>query len=303
MSGKTISSEVTNVEVMGSNCDCGGCPSQQPCVDIDSTDLNSCQNTAIRPEGRRDGVVAKVPVVLAQLRVRANVHSQITLPEPAIEVKRIKKRLKITQCLILPAPDGPAGQDVLFIEGFIRKNIEYATRSCSNAEGVCGDIRHCTVDAPFRCSTPITNYCRRPQGPALRQDSEFEYLREETLPRDNFAEKDRLMSGDFSEFNQFTSEPFNELPFCELISAQITEFDEFINRRRPAGVTLPFEEREFRVIEEKMVIAITLKVLQKQQVVIPSSNQQPCPAIGGVHTSIEPLAEDNEENTIETCDK
>jgi hypothetical protein len=217
-------------------------------------------------------------VVLAELRVRVHLSSTITLPEPALEIKDIKKRLKITQCLLIPAPNA-ADQDVLFIEGFVRKNIEFATRTCSNAEGVCGNIRHCTVDVPFKCSTPIQNFCRLPQGPITNSRQEFEYFREQELPRSTFAEKDNLMSGDFSEFNQFSEEFFNELPFCELIRSQITEFDEFINRTRPANVALPFEEREFRAIQEKMVIAITLKILQKQQVVVPATSTQPCSAI------------------------
>lgn len=266
-------SEVTDVQVFDDNC--GGCP-QPACVDVESNDLGKCNNTPIRPTGRRDGVVAKIPVVLAQLKVRVHLMSTITLPEPALEVKDIKKKLKITQCLLIPSPE-IGGQDVLFIEGFVRKNIEFATRSCSNTRGVCGDIRHCTVDVPFKCSTPVRNFCRLPQGPTPNFREEFQYLKEEELPRDMFAEKDHLMSGDFSEFNQFSDEFFNELPFCELIRSQITEFDEFIDRRRLAGADLPFEEREFREIEEKMVIAITLKILQKQQVVVPSTLTQPCP--------------------------
>ncbi len=266
-------SEVTDVQVYDDNC--GGCPQPAACVGIDSDTLGKCNNTPILPTGRRDGVVAKVPVVLAQLRVRVHLISTITLPEPALEVKDIKKKLKITQCLLIPSPE-IGGQDVLFIEGFVRKNIQFATRGCSNANGVCGDIRHCTVDVPFRCSTPVRNFCRLPQGPTPNFREEFQYLKEENLPRNTFAEKDRLMSGDFSEFNQFSDEYFNELPFCELIRSQITEFDEFINRTTVPGVELPFEEREFSEIEEKMVIAITLKILQKQQVVVPSTLTQPC---------------------------
>jgi len=63
-----------------------------------------------------------------------------------------------------------------------------------------------------------------------------------------------------------STEFFNERPFCELISATITEFDEFLNRMRPVGVALPFEEIEFATIEEKMVIDLTIKVLQNRQV-------------------------------------
>jgi hypothetical protein len=98
---------------------------------------------------------------------------------------------------------------------------------------------------------------------------EFEFFKEEELPRNEFAEKDKLMSGDLSEFNQISDEFFNELPFCELLSSRIVEFDELINRRRPSDIDLPFEERLFRKIEEKMVIELRLKILQNRQVTIP----------------------------------
>jgi hypothetical protein len=248
---------------MSSNC----IKTQQACVEAIAIDQPDCANTEITP---RDvlikGVIAKIPVVLAELAIQVNVDSTITLPEPALEIKQIKKRLKVTQCMLL--------QDTnkLFIRGFVRKNIEYATRSCSNTVGFCGDIRHCTVDIPFRCVTPVTFNVKRPAPLRFNTTEEFEYFRTQSLPLTDFAEKDQLAAGDFSEFNQITNEYFNELPFCELISSKITEFDEFINRTRPVGVELPFEELEFEVIDEKMVIDITLKLLQNRQVAIPASH-------------------------------
>ncbi|MBU5440405.1 hypothetical protein KQI42_20645, partial [Tissierella sp. MSJ-40] len=156
----------------------------------------------------------------------------------------------------------------LFIKGFVRKNIDFSTRTCSNFEGVCGEIHHCTVDVPFECTTPVT-FFRQPETLRTNSRQEFEFFKEEDLPRKDFAEKDKLMSGDLSEFNQVSEEFFNELPFCELLSSRIVEFDELIDRRRPSGIDLPFEERFFRRIEEKMVIELRLKILQKRQVTIP----------------------------------
>ena len=268
--------KVSNVQVfdndMGSiqsfSGGCGdGISGQQSCVDVDSRNLSNCPNTPQTPSGISD-VIVKVPVVLAQLKVRFNISSMINLPEPALEIKDIKKRLKITQCLLLQTTN------VLFIKGFIRKNIDYSTRTCSNLEGVCGEIHHCTIDVPFECTTPIS-FCIPPENLGINSRQEFEYLKEEELPRNMFAEKDRLMSGDLSEFNQISEEFFNELPFCELLSSKIVEFDEFINRTRPSGVDLPFEERLFSQIEEKMVIELRLKVLQKRQVRVPRVTGSP----------------------------
>ncbi len=240
---------------------------QQACVTANAIDQPECHNKEVDPKYViKHGTIVKIPVVLAELAIQVNVDSTITLPEPALEIKKIKKRLKVTQCTLL--------QDTnkLFIKGFVRKNIEYATRGCSTAVGFCGDIRHCTVDIPFRCVTPVCFNVFHPAPLQFNTQDEFEYFRSQALPTTDFAEKDHLLSGDFSEFNQITTEYFNELPFCELISSRIVEFDEFINRTRPAGVELPFEEFEFELIEEKMVIDITLKLLQNRQVAIPATH-------------------------------
>lgn len=233
------------------------------CVDVESTVLDNCANTPVIPGGIRSGVIVKIPVVLAELTIRFNVNAFIRLPEPALEIKDIKKRLKITQCMLLQPTN------VLFIKGFVRKNIDFSTGECSNWKGVCGDLRHCTVDVPFECSTPVS-FFTPPETLAINSKSEFEFFKVTDLPNKHFAEKDHLLSGDFSEFNQFMTENFNELPFCEVVRARIFEFDEFIGRQRPHDAELPFEEKFFKKIEEKMVIELTLKVLQNRQVEIPS---------------------------------
>lgn len=210
-----------------------------------------------------------LPVVLAETTITVPINARVTLPEPALKIKDIRKNLKVTQCLLLLDPAGSTTSVPLFIKGFVRKNIQYAVRRCSNAEGVCGDIRHCTVDVPFQCTTQVSINGTPPVLPLTNLREEFAFFRSQPLSGPGFAEKDRLLSGDSSEFNQVSQEYFTELPYCELIHSRIVEYDEHLNRRVPAGVTLPFEEREFRTIEEKAVLAFTVKVLQKQLVAIP----------------------------------
>jgi len=232
------------------------------CVNVQSGTTGDCVNRPTTIAPLTTGAVSNVPIVLAELTMQIHVDSIINLPEPALEIKRIKKHVKVTQCLLLQ------DTNVLFVKGFIRKNIEYATRKCSDRTSVCGDIRHCTVDVPFNCTTPVTFNGIAPLPPVPRTSTEFQYLREQDISGPRFADKDRLLSGDLSEFNQISTEYFNQLPFCELISARIVEFDETINPTRPYGVSLPFEEREFTCIQEKAVIFLTLKLLQKRQVAI-----------------------------------
>ena len=235
-------------------------------VDVTSLDADSCVNTPQAIAALGSGAVARVPVVLAQLTVQANVKSVITLPEYAYEIKRIRKHLKITQCLIIQ------DTNILFIKGFIRKNIEYATRASSNAEGFSGDIRHATVDVPFNCTTPLTYNGITPLPPIASTSTEFQYQKREEIHHPDFSEKDALLSGDLREHNQISTEFFNELPFCDLISSRIVEFDEQLMPERPRekDYVLPFEEKRFRRIEEKMVIFITLRLLQNRLVAVPA---------------------------------
>lgn len=241
-----------NVIQENSNC-------REACVDVKGGTLNDCDNTPVAPAALTGGVIARLPVVLADLTVNFNIFSHINLPEAAVEIKNIKKRVKITQCMLLQ------DTNVLFIKGFVRKNIDYSTRDCSNFNGICGDIRHCTVDVPFECTTAVTFNGTPPAAPVINTSNEFEYYRTQDLPN-SFAEKDNLLSGDLSEYNQISTEFFNDLPFCRLISSRIVEFDEYLHRERPRYAKMPIDEKLFTKIEEKMVLTLRLQILQDRPV-------------------------------------
>lgn len=240
-----------------------GCHSD--CVDVTSLPANEFVNTPVDIDSLRTGAIAKIPVVLAELTIKINVDSLITLKEPAWEIKRIKKKVKVTQCLLIQETN------MLFVRGYVRKNIEYATRKCSNREGFCGDIKHCTVDVPFSCTTPVTFNGIDPLPIKYNRSKEFEYFRQQDINAPGFGSKDKLLSSDYDEFNQVSKEYFNELPYCELIKAKIVEFDEILNSYEDPCAwkeEAPLGERSFRKIEEKMVIFLTLKLLQNRQVAI-----------------------------------
>ena len=102
--------------------------------------------------------------------------------------------------------------------------------------------------------------------------SEFTFFSQQKLP-EGFSQKEKLLSGDFSQFDQISGENFNELPFVELLSSKFIEFDESLDRKmgrvhdyNGERVEAPFEEGTFTKIEEKMVVELKLKVLQNQQV-------------------------------------
>ncbi|MDP4087568.1 MAG: DUF3794 domain-containing protein [Bacillota bacterium] len=221
-------------------------------------------NTPLTPQVINAFPYIKVPVVLGETTVQIDLDSTITFPEPVLEIKQIKKNLKLVQCrLLLPT-------NKLFLKGFVRKNIQYATPNSGGRDFVSSKIHSLTVDVPFQVVTRL-DFLGSPDFKSNPMTSEFKYFNASPLPV-GFPSKEKLLSGDFSEHNQISEEVFNELPFCELLSSKFIEYDEALNRKMGsvsgfAGqINAPFEEGTFTVLEEKMVIEVTLKVLQNQQV-------------------------------------
>lgn len=237
---------------------------------IDTDTECQCSNTPVLPTVIPSGAfVGKIPVVLAETTVTIPIKSNIKLASKALEIKEINKNVYVTQCHLMETPSG-ATTGTLFLEGFVRKNIQYATIDCvdKNGETISGGIKHTTVRIPFCCTTTV-NFLRRPvlRGPIFTETppaSQVEYLGE--FINDQNACAEPIQGSDPCQRGFVHNEIFNEPVFCELIRAAIQE-DDFT--RCPRSITSNCGnsiEQTFNSIEEKMLVSITLKVLQKQQV-------------------------------------
>lgn len=216
----------------GRSCDCKGEVKE-------SQTMCECENYPYPYSG-----YAKIPVVLGEFTVQIDVESKIKLDEPAIEIKRIRKNVYLTQCRLIP------GTNKLFLEGFVRKNIEYATKDGSKKDVICGDIKHTTVKVPFKCVTKVSfkNYPKLFSSPL---PNEVEYFDK------------KVMGKDMKENDLISSEFFNEKVFCELERAHIYEADIVEEYDK---IECHPNEYVFSWFVEKEVIYLTLKLLQKQQV-------------------------------------
>lgn len=232
------------------------------CVEVTSRTVAESTNIPVDRTSLRTGAVAKVPVVLAEFTIQINVDSVITLPEPALEIKNIKKSVKVSQCLLLQ------DMNTLFIKGFVRKNMKFVKYKYSNNKNLCGDIRHCSIDVPFSATTPVHFNGMDPVPPKPNEVKNFEYARKQDLSGGGFGSKDQLLYDEFGEFNQVSTEYFNELPFCELVKAKVVAFDGILNPMCASEEKMIFEERGFRKIEEKMAIFLTIKIFQKREISI-----------------------------------
>jgi len=245
---------MSNDSVKGTNCvdptECGAVI--QPRTVAECLVQHEC------PEVVCNGnIVVKLPVVIAEKTVQICIEADIRLDEEAMEIKRIKKNIFLTQCRLIPKGGFDCNSGKLFLKGYVRKNIEYATAGCTGRRGISGEVRHTTVNIPFHCCVPIDYTQLSP--PIFKHNkgpNEYEIF-------DPSNEGKDLRQQDFE-----STEYFNEKVFCELVKARFDEADIQIGGTTISD-NLPLETR-FTALTEKLVVHLTFKLLQMQQVRIES---------------------------------
>jgi hypothetical protein len=190
----------------------------------------------------------KLPRVLSEFVVQIDSESEIRLNEPAYEIKRIEKQIFLKQCRYISATDK------VFIEGYIRKNIEYAAKTCSKYNTIAGTIKDTTVHVPFKFYTKVDFCGATPQIIPNPPPMVARYFDE------------KRMGKDIREADRSNIEIFNEPVYCELEWSAIYDAD--INEKGCPIDKIPNEE-EFQEFTDKSVIYLCIKLLQKQQVCWP----------------------------------
>ncbi|NSW39266.1 Uracil permease [Bacillus sp. Xin1] len=206
----------------------------------------------------------KIPVVLAERTLQIVVEADIPLCPPAVEIKRVLKDVFLTQCKLVPVEYEAINttgylqvtRAKLFVEGFIRKNIEYASKDCN------GKIHDKIAKVHFSGFADLNeDDFLSPAIIAFSSENKARFInpKKNDIPR---------LDKYFFENNVF----YNEQPFCELISAEFYELDYspcFIEDKKhdkKGSCDEKYDEREFDKLREKIVLDLTLKVLQTQQV-------------------------------------
>jgi len=224
-----------------------------------------------RPHINIGKVLTKVPVVLAEPCLQVHTVHRTCFPENVLEIKDVKKQLVLTQCrLLLPT-------NKLFIKGYVRKNIQYAaiTELAAKSAAVSSDLHSHTEHIPFSLITEIKDFIAKPEMPKNNNRQEFDFYVAKPLPS-GYPEKDELMSSDLSQFHQASSENYNELPYCELVSSKIIEWVEAVDRCLLESSEL-MNEGTFTKTEDKLVIDFKIKILQNQHVFVTSTtNDDDC---------------------------
>ncbi|MED1568141.1 CsxC family protein [Bacillus paramycoides] len=218
--------------------------------------------------------IIKVPVVLAEPTLQIVVEADIPLSPAATEIKRVKKNVFLNQVKLVPVAFTPIpGTDFftvtrakLFVGGHIRKNIEYATGVCNAA------LQDRIADVPFTgfadLMVGVPGGLINPPVFGISESAEANFI------SDTDPLSARLDKAFFQNLVKY-----NEQPFGELVAANFFELDFSPTAATPEGT--------FSTLREKIVLDLTLKVLQIQQVtfsggqIIPVlSGLTPCPPSG-----------------------
>ena len=106
---------------------------------------------------------AKVLVRVATVNINHALTDSIVIPEGFYSIKGISRRLVLTQCYIVPTAVEAPDNAQLFVEGYILKNVQYATPSadqtpadpCEDCVVMRNDYRDLTAKINFNFSVPI----------------------------------------------------------------------------------------------------------------------------------------------------
>ncbi len=196
--------------------------------------------------------IVQIPVVLTERTIQIVVESNISLDPPAIEIKRILKNVFLTQGKLVPLAFTPipgtnyrlVTRAKLFLQGYIRKNIEYANDECNRV------IYNHIANVPF-------------SGFADLIEDDFLSLALIAASSDTTSHFINPKNGDLPRLEKHFFENtvfYNKQPYCELVSAQFVELD--------FSPCLTDLNEPFDTLRKKIVLDLTLRVLQVQQVQI-----------------------------------
>ncbi|HEX9025049.1 MAG TPA: hypothetical protein VF839_01155 [Clostridium sp.] len=232
---------------------------------VSSETLPLCENISHTSELTAGPVTVKIPVILKECTITLNVQSSLKLEDTVLEIKHIRKNAYLNQCRLIPnSENDKPNTGILFLAGYIRKNIEYCTKEHNDRGVLNGKLKHTTVNVPFKCTTRIT-FDTPPKFKTTNPQEEVEIL-QTNIKVCNPCEEE-ITGRDIREQSFRLIEFFNEKVFCELISAEFVEFDILENQTNKECKS-PLEQT-FNNITEKVVLFLTIKLLQNQNVKIP----------------------------------
>lgn len=197
----------------------------------------------------------KVDVVIAEFDAFINSESVIHLAKPAFEIKRIEKEVFLNEARFVPTKfdyrKGKVIEGIVFLEGILRKNVEYASLTCTGKSALGGEINDTTARVKFLTTVVVRDFVNFPIIKPSPENETTRYFDKKALGKSK-KESDRR-----------TLEILNEPILAEIEETDVIDAD--INVKGTPIAGFPHEE-QFNKFVDKAVIRIRIKLLQKQQV-------------------------------------
>lgn len=201
-------------------------------------------NKPIIPDSSDKQLVAFVPVVISQFELEIATEAEIDLDRLAIEIKRINNKVYLEQCRLIPEVNK------LFIKGFVRTSIEYASFA-RETDLKDNKLRHITKSIPFSCTT-VVSYLTPPKFKTDHESYEIEIVGEDSCVND------------LSEKNYTSHINFNEKIHCKLVKGEISQ----LAYAEYKDLTFTANEKPFQRINQKLVLLLNIKLMQNQEAII-----------------------------------
>ena len=188
------------------------------------------------------GLLVDLPVLICNNQIEIPLEINIQLDNPITEIKTSKSNLILKKCRIIPR------SNKLFLEGYIRKYIEYYSNDYTANSFTCSDIRYTLMHIPIKCYVKLKTPISIPIKTIYTNSSEVEII--------NFSKK----TTDIKLIKSNSFKYFNEKFLCELLSAEIYEVNSFLQKESNNSIN-----QEVNIYTN---ILLSLNLFQKRQVEI-----------------------------------
>ena len=233
-----------------------------PCTKAlcDSRTITEVQSESVQPTSHDGPLIARIPVLVSKNKVHINVKVNVNLEYSATAIRNCTRDVFITQCKLLDLDNRKNGK--LYLNGYLRENIEYAAANNVRDRRYSGEIRYKVVKIPFDCTTKIEYY----SAPTLKAKNCFINI---ALSAINNVPENQYDAAAALNLESHSSKPGygSANMFCELNEVNIRESGDLCGTALSGKITA--DNRTSDTFAEYNVISITFTIAQWQWVNIP----------------------------------
>jgi hypothetical protein len=233
-----------------------------PCTETvcESRTITEVQSESVQPTGRYGPLIAQIPVLVSKNKVDIHVEVNFNLEFSMTAIRNCTRDVSITQCKLLDLGNQKNGK--LYLNGYIRENIEYAAANAIKYRNNSGEIRYKVVKVPFECTAKIDYYT----APTVKAKNRFINIGLSAIGKIPENPYDAATTQNL-EFYCPGSGYRSANMFCELDEVNILESHDL--RETALSENKTADKRSFDTFAEYIVISITFTLAQWQWVNIP----------------------------------